>query len=119
MYENEPWKTTASPHVVFHPSGKDIILSQDWKGYFCDIGLNQSGRSIHHMSLSFPINRICNIITHGFMSCICAKVLDGAPRRIHNVLYIFNALDIGPDVEAPIRSYWCIFILNHVSVTRK
>lgn len=51
------------------------------------------------MSLSFPINRICNIITHGFMSFICAKVLDGAPRRIHNVLYIFNVLDIGPDIE--------------------
>ena len=88
-----------SPHVVFHPSGKDIILSEDRKGYFCDIGLNQRGRAICHMSLSFPINRICNIITHGFMSFICAKVLDQTPRRIHNVSYIFNTLDIGPDVE--------------------
>lgn len=54
------------------------------KGYFSDIGLNQRVESICHMSLSFPINRIYNIINHIFMSFLSAvEVVDRAPVRIY------------------------------------
>ena len=74
-------------------------FSQALKGYFCDIGLNQRVRSICHMSLSFLISGIYNIINHILCHFICVKVLDGTPRRIYNVSYIFNELDIGSAVE--------------------
>lgn len=66
MYENKP-----QDNCIFWCSvlscRQDIILSQDMKGYFSDIDLNQRVRSICHMSLGFPINRIYDIINHIFM----------------------------------------------------
>lgn len=71
-----------------------------YEGYFSDIGLNQRVRSICHMSPSFPINRIYNIINHIFMSFLSAvEVLGRAPVRRYSVSYIFNTLGIRLSTE--------------------
>lgn len=87
----KPQKTTAFSDVLFYPAGKTLFFL-DMKGYFSDIGLNQRARSIYHMSLSFSISRIYNIINHIFMSFYqILKFWMGSCENIR-VLYILMQL---------------------------
>lgn len=116
------WKTNLGRQLPFFLLCSVLqarhYFSQVLKGYFCDIGLNQRVRSICHMSLSFPISRIYNIINHLFMSFYLWKGLGMELLREYTMCHTF-LMHLILALRRAVHSNWCILILNHFFNSKK